>query len=228
MDKANTIRKQLEQMGFEDYFCTKIIDLYKANSKLRKIIFSEIQNAYMKFENPKIDSFQWSNIVNEIKLLLEKINFLNEKSNDSEIEFVCSNCFETIENCKCDSHNFLSITDIDKDIYPAIKKLNKLGYETKFCCQGHINNGTIQAYIYFSNDSKNEILPTLPNNWKYESYKYAGIVKYRYNIIRTNIPFSRYKLSKLTDKEKQEYIQNNIISLNKWVEDLPLRSETIE
>ena len=161
-------------------------------------------------------------------LLLEKIALLSEKVNDSEIEFVCSDCFETIANCKCNNHNYSSIIDIDKDIYPAIKRLNQLGYKTKFCCQGHINNGTIQAYIYFSNDSKTEMLPTLPDNWQYESYKYAGVFKYRYNIIRSNIPFSRYKLSKLTDKEKQEYIQNNIQSLNEWVENLPLRSEIVE
>ena len=133
---------------------------------------------------------------------------------------VCTKCWERKEDCKC--NNQLDCVEIDDKIYPAIKKLNLLGYTTIFCCEGHTDNGTIQSYIYFKCNTDDKMFDNLPEGWYYEYYNYRKIKHYKYNIIRSVIPNGN-KIKKLTKDAKEEIINTNIFNLINWVETLPKR-----
>lgn len=47
---------------------------------------------------------------------------------------MCLNCFESY--CECDKIK----VDIDREIFPTIRTLNKKGYYTEYCCGGHIED----------------------------------------------------------------------------------------
>jgi hypothetical protein len=129
---------------------------------------------------------------------------------------VCCNCWQKSNRCNCDRKNWIDIDDI---IYPAIKKLNILGYETNFCCSGHTDNRGIQSYISFVWDKNTEIFKTLPINWSYDSYNYRKVKHYKYHIIRSVIPEQR-KIAKMTAEQKQEIIDKGINNLIRWTETL--------
>lgn len=113
----------------------------------------------------------------------------------------------------------MNYAEIDNKIYPAIKELNLLGYRTIFCCEGHTDNGTIQAYIYFAGDKSEQWFDTLPDGWQYDSYTYRKAKHYKYNIIRSIIPDGR-KIKRLTDEQKEEIIDRNIDNLIRWTKTL--------
>ena len=58
---------------------------------------------------------------------------------------VCKNCFKII-NRKEECCYFNSTIDIDKNMYPLIKELNRKGYETKYCCEGDIEETDIEGF----------------------------------------------------------------------------------
>lgn len=130
---------------------------------------------------------------------------------------VCNKCFNISDNCHC-VNAFL--VEIDDNIYPAVKKLNELGYKTKFCCGGHTDKYTfdVQAYIYFDNNQTDKIFNSLPDGWNYDSYTYRKIKKYKYHTIRPIMNYTKKQLEKLSAEEKQKIIDKNIENLNKWVE----------
>lgn len=133
------------------------------------------------------------------------------------IILVCNCCWQKKNECKCKVvDNFVNIDD---RIYEAIRNLNLLGYKTKFCCEGHTDNGSIQAYVFFDWDKGQQMFDSLPEGWRFDSYSYRKIKHYKYNIIRSIIPNNR-KLAKLTVEQKQEIIDRNIDNLTKWTETL--------
>lgn len=135
------------------------------------------------------------------------------------IILICLQCWQKKEECKCEIQTIEQFVEIDDRIYKAIRNLNLLGYKTKFCCEGHTDNGSIQAYIFFDWDKGQQMFETLPEGWLFDSYSYRKVKHYKYNIIRSIIPNNR-KLAKLTDKQKQEIIDRNIDNLTKWSENL--------
>lgn len=132
---------------------------------------------------------------------------------------VCSKCWELATQCDCGS----SCIEIDDNIYPAIKRLNLLGYKTKFCCEGHADNHILDIYIYFDCMPNEKMFETLPEGWTYESYTYKKTIHYKYNIIRGIDKSLIKKIVKMTKKQKQEIINNRLKSLIKWVNELPLK-----
>ena len=49
--------------------------------------------------------------------------------------YVCPHCFAERTECVCDECK--EYIEIDRNIYPAIRNLNRAGYRTAFCCEGH-------------------------------------------------------------------------------------------
>ena len=127
---------------------------------------------------------------------------------------VCLKCWQKKEDCKCNSMDY---AEIDDKIYPAIKELNLLGYKTVFCCEGHTDNGSIQAYISFAGNKDEQWFDILPDGWQYDSYSYRKVKHYKYNIIRSVIP---KKETKLTIEQKEKIIDRNIENLIKWTKGL--------
>ena len=79
--------------------------------------------------------------------------------------YVCPNCFYKLRYCKCDSEYPLYLIHIDKNIQKHIQILNKKGYKTKFCCEGHDSFCYITFYYdYFTMHNINNF----PNGFNYD------------------------------------------------------------
>ena len=67
---------------------------------------------------------------------------------------MCAKCFclanteeEIAKNHNCEN---AEIVDIDDTIAPAIERLNKKGWQTRFCCEGHVDADMLHhAYVTF-------------------------------------------------------------------------------
>ena len=68
-------------------------------------------------------------------------------------------------DCKvCKQH--VVYTKIDGNISKTIEILNKKGYYTDFCCEGHKGHDSCNAYISFANsDGYTHIKDILPDSW---------------------------------------------------------------
>ena len=82
----------------------------------------------------------------------------------------------------CKSHN-VNLIELDPNIADAISILNKKGYRTLYCCEGH-GNESIDAYIYFeSKPLLDKFTHTIPITWYVD---YDWIIKYNKFIIRSD------------------------------------------
>lgn len=104
------------------------------------------------------------------------------------------------ENCKCKDVNMIQL---DPNIAETISVLNKKGYSTKFCCEGHGYGG---AYVYFNNDEImkkmfDTIFNTLPSSWY--------------------LDLNNFKESKIIIRSDENEYPNNILELNEWADSLP-------
>lgn len=81
--------------------------------------------------------------------------------------------------------------ELDPNIAEAISQLNKKGYLTKFCCEGHTYNGKecSSPYIYFKNNLDESI--ELPETWKFDSNFNAR------DVIRSNL--DKYSKTKVLE-----------------------------
>lgn len=78
---------------------------------------------------------------------LFKHNILNNKEHYN----FCPKCNILYKNkmiCKCGE--LIHFVRIDKNIANIISELNKKGYKTSQCCEGHIEDSYFHPYIYFS------------------------------------------------------------------------------
>lgn len=82
------------------------------------------------------------------------------------VPFIDEFNFDTIFNFKCPCcENIVKGIELDPNIAKDISRLNKKGYITKFCCEGHISKkedrGSSDPYIFFENGIKisEDILP---------------------------------------------------------------------
>lgn len=68
--------------------------------------------------------------------------------------YVCPHCFAERRQCVCDDNK--SCVEIDRNIYPVIRNLNRAGYRTSFCCEGHSKDhpyGNIRFAHFYHFDS---------------------------------------------------------------------------
>lgn len=122
----------------------------------------------------------------------------------------------------CGMHK--SMVYVDHRISPMIQSLNKKGYLTAFCCEGHVHNGKIsKMYITFSKYTKS--LRTLPGNWYAEPRDEYGENKLGPTI---TAEFFGCKFPYGTKIDDPEYLvmfakeQNKLLNnLSEWVDSLP-------
>lgn len=78
----------------------------------------------------------------------------------------------TIECHKCGKHFKTNDQGIDPNIVDMIHTLNKLGYETRYSCEGHFNDAresfASKPYIVFADTSISKF--KAPKGWKYKSF----------------------------------------------------------
>lgn len=110
-----------------------------------------------------------------------------------------------MDNCKCDALPY-GIILIDKNIQEHVRVLNKKGYRTINCCEGH-RTDCINTYIEFANDYFNDI--ETPSGFTYN--KRRRIITYTYSY-------------KLTENEMEEMKEKKLAELLEWCKSLPNRN----
>lgn len=116
---------------------------------------------------------------------------------DKKFVYVCPQCFEERSKCICDTTK--DFIEIDKNIYPVIRNLNRAGFHTSFCCEGH--NNEKQGYIHFTHFYHFEHIP--------EFCSYSNNYNLTFNYDETND-------AKEFEKEKKQKME----TLLKWSEEL--------
>lgn len=111
---------------------------------------------------------------------------------------VCMKCWDI--PCSCGKGY---LVEIDDNIFDDIIMLNKKGYKTIYCCEGHRENTLFDMYIMFGEDMSKYNIP-LP--LKLDRNKH--IVRFK----------------KWSDKATDLEIENARRTLKKWVTELPDKS----
>ena len=142
-----------------------------------------------------------------------------------KVKLICPNCYKVFESAdrdlnidklviimavcpECDTVlKVLSYDAIDAGIAKTIALLNKKGYPTKFCCEGHDGNLADKgAYIYFKRLKDEKVLRTnpLPDSWTKDRGRKRKIFGHRKFIIRSDYD-----------------IESRLEDIYKWAESLP-------
>ena len=100
------------------------------------------------------------------------------------------------------------VFEIDEDMILPIEILNRKGYETRWCCSGHVfDMEGDDGYISFSNDKN--VPETLPDGW-YSDEEYKSI---------------RYHISTQNPLLRRKAIVQHIDSLIDWAVGLPQNAD---
>lgn len=117
-------------------------------------------------------------------------------------DYVCPYCLNVLEDCICKLFPPYHLIHIDRNIQEHIRILNKKGYRTIYCCEGH--DAGSNTYIIFARDYFKDI--AMPNNFKY--IKNKNMINYSYS-------------SKLTIEKIEELKKKNLKILLEWCKKLP-------
>ena len=128
------------------------------------------------------------------------------KSKSAYMNFVCPYCWNTLNNCTCETFPPYHTIFIDKNIQEHIRILNEKGYYTTGCCEGH-KNISDKTYISFSNNHIEKI--DMPNGFKYD--------------INNGTIYCIYP-KKLTKKKMEEIKKEKLKTLLEWCKSLPNRN----
>ncbi len=131
---------------------------------------------------------------------------LNDLKIVSPSKAVCPRCWNNVEHCDCEVFP-TSFMEVDEMIQPAIIKLNRKGYYTAACCEGHDWRND-EAYVLFKVYYKFPI--ELPELW----YSEGKVIRLNYkSALQGNENFEDVKKRKI-----KEFIE--------WVDRLPERKES--
>jgi predicted DsbA family dithiol-disulfide isomerase len=114
-----------------------------------------------------------------------------KKNKDVYMNYICPYCWFTLDNCICELFPPYYLIHIDKNIQEHIRILNKKGYYTVYCCEGH--NGGSNTYITFADDYLKEI--GTPEGFKYD--KKRKMITYTYSTRLTKEKIEKLKKEKL-------------------------------
>ena len=99
----------------------------------------------------------------------------------------------------------IELFEIDELMVIPIRKLNALGYITKYCCSGHTwDNGCAGGYIMFEVNEWFPMVPSAPKGWYLDG-----------DCIRFKMKYD------LTPSKKRFLINKSINELIKWCDTLP-------
>lgn len=135
---------------------------------------------------------------------------------ENKVMYMCPNCYSISEKPVehiCEEHKFINHSsrgkrnkyeiELDANIAPAISQLNRKGYKTNFCCEGHFDS--THAYIGFdpsvvNKDNIQELLSNLPS-WEIDEDTYRNSIEVH---IRPKIHDFMYGMEK-TEENKMAY-----------------------
>ena len=128
-----------------------------------------------------------------------------EKNKNVYENYVCPYCWNTLDNCTCETFPPYHLIFIDKNIQEHIRILNSKGYFTTNCCEGH-RIRCINTYISFADNYFKET--DTPDGFKYDKKRY--MVTYTYS-------------TKLKEEKMEEIKKEKLETLLKWCNSLPNR-----
>ena len=119
-------------------------------------------------------------------------------------------------NIKCNGRIF----ECDELMIPAIIELNQKGYDTQYCCSGHIWDYLGTGYISFYPEvfGTNESLPAPPKGWKWEDTIHCSQQNCTYRQVCL-----RSENEGKNDLAKYQNILTNIYNLTKWAKSLEVK-----
>lgn len=129
-----------------------------------------------------------------------------EKNKEAYANYVCPYCWNTLDGCTCDLFPPYHLIFVDKNIQEHIRLLNKKGYRTTACCEGH-RETCINTYIAFADDYFKGV--STPEGFKYNKKK--RIITYTYSM-------------KLKKNKMEEIKKEKLTELLKWCKELPSRN----
>ena len=132
-----------------------------------------------------------------------------KKDKSAYENYVCPHCWNTLDNCECELFPPYYLNHIDKNIQEHIRILNKKGYSTMYCCEGHGAN--TNTYISFNRDYFGDV--DTPNGFKYD--------KKRKTITCAYSP-------KMTEEQIESVKNERLGELLEWVENLPNKKQELD
>ena len=135
----------------------------------------------------------------------------------NELVLICSSCWE--KKCQCTDSIYV---EIDVELVDIICTLNRKGYITRNCCQGHLESPFVpQTYIQF-----NEVydFKEIPNDFIYEIQEVSNNktvstlsreLKFDSNMKNSNNRKSLEELKK--EKDVEERRKTSVEELKAWV-----------
>lgn len=147
----------------------------------------------------------------DIITIHNKVSYINTQYSLNNKEYVT-----TVADIKyklkcpvCSTRDYF--IEIDPNIVEAISLLNKKGYHTKYCCEGHKTGTYHNGYIYFKSDDISKYLHTLPLTWYLDTYSDIPYMGDGCIIRAINSPY------------KDEAIRD----ISEWVETLPYNVKSL-
>ena len=130
---------------------------------------------------------------------------MSEKKSDFN-DYVCSNCFYTLDKCSCE-FDPRTLINIDKGIQYAVRGLIYKGYLTISSCESHFKS-SLSVHVQFRQGYQFDNLP--------EGFKWHK----KSNSVEHIISRKNFDNEEGFNKEKNEAIE----ALNRWVDSLPPES----
>ena len=119
-------------------------------------------------------------------------------------DYVCPNCFNTLDNCECELRPY-NLIMIDSGIQEHIRTLRNKGYVTTGCCESH-EEICISIYISFNMDYGFGTIIQLPEGFKFNKKKNAIIYDFNRKLSREEIEVKK---------------KNKLTALLEWCKNLP-------
>ena len=111
---------------------------------------------------------------------------------DDYLNYVCYNCFETLDRCHCNIYPPEHLIMIDRNIQEHIRRLNRKGYRTISCCESHYKRQS-RLYISFAFEYN---FNTAPSEFRYDKSKRG----FFYDVKgKSETEFENKKMEKLND-----------------------------